>query len=276
MTLSDRNIFFKAGIAFSALCTLGVLAASFKIIPAYSTIEENVRRPAEFFQVFISRFLPANYFAVHTSLVFAVLFPLVTIILIHYFFEHTQVPEILYITFFAWSLSFEAVRIVVPLHIIHEIPSLYLLIASRIVLFSRYIGLFSLFTASICAAGYNEEKSRNTIMILVIATLIITMGIPIDTQTWDSSMNMISGYNSMFRMMEVAALIATVISFLIAINIRGSKEYAYIGIGALFVLIGRDILLSADNWASPFAGILLLSAGIWFICSKLHKIHLWL
>jgi len=41
-------------------------------------------------------------------------------------------------------------------------------------------------------------------------------------------------------------------------------------------LSGRTLLLSADNWTSPAAGILLLSAGTWFICSRLHKINLWL
>ena len=276
MTLSDRNVFFKVGIVLSALCTLGVLAASFEILPAYSLIEENARRPTAFFQVFVSRFLFVNYYAVHASLAMAVLFSLVTIILIHYFFEKTQVSELLYIAFFAVSLSFEAVRIIIPLHIIYDIPSLYLLIASRILLFSRYFGLFSLFTASVCAAGFNEEKARNTIMIIAAAALIITMGVPVDTQTWDTSLSMINGYASMFRLIEAVLLITTVISFLIAINVRGSKEYGFIGLGALLALAGRNILLSADNWASPAFGILLLSVGTWFICSKLHKIHLWL
>jgi hypothetical protein len=276
MTLTDRNVFFKVGIGISALCTILVLLSCFILMPAYSMMKENDHRPPEFFQVFVSRFLNVNYYAVHTSLVMAVLFSFIMLILIHYYFEQTQVPEIIYIAFFTFSFSFEIFRLIVPLQFNRHIPSLYLLIASRILLFSRYFGIFSLFSASVCAAGFNEDKSRNIIMIIVIAALIITLGVPIDTQIWDTSLNMVNGFTSMFRLIEAVMLITTVTSFLIAVNVQGSKEYAFIGLGALLALVGRNILLGGDNWASPGPGILLLSLGIWFICSKLHKIHLWL
>jgi hypothetical protein len=277
MTLRDRNVFFKAGIVISALCTILVLLSCFSILPAYSMMEENNHRPPEIIQVFISRFLKVNYIAVHASLVMAVLFSFVALILIHYYFEQTQVPEIIYIAFFTVSFSFEIFRLIVPLqNFVSHIPSLYLLIASRILLFSRYFGIFSLFEASVCAAGFSEDKSRNIIMIIVIAALIITLGVPIDTQIWDTSLNMVNGFTSMFRLIEAVMLITTVASFFIAVNVRGSKEYAFIGLGALLALVGRNILLGTDNWASPISGILMLSLGIWFICSKLHKLHLWL
>jgi hypothetical protein len=277
MTLTDRNVFLKIGIGISAICSVLVLLSCFFILPAYSMMEENDHRPPEFIQVFASRFLSVNYYAVHASLVMAVLFSFVMLILIHYYFEQTQVTEIIYIAFFTLSFSFEIFRLIVPLqHFVSLIPSLYLLIASRILLFSRYFGIFSLFTASVCAAGFNEDKSRNIFLIIIIAALIITLGVPIDTQIWDTSLNMVNGFTSMFRLIEAVMLVTTVASFFIAVSVRGSKDYAYIGLGALLALAGRNILLGGDNWASPGPGILLLSLGIWFICSKLHKIHLWL
>jgi hypothetical protein len=276
MTLSDRNVLFKVGIAFCAVCALLALAVSFTVMSAYSAMEENSRRPTEFFQVFVSSFLQVSYFAVHLSMAMAVLYSLIGIILIYYFFEQTQAPEILYIAFFTVSLSFEGFKLIVPLHLIYDIPSLYLLIASRILLCGRYFGIFSLFAASVCASGLEVEKTRNILMAILIATLIISLGVPIDTQTWDTSLNMINGYISMFRLIEAIVLITTVISFCIAIKVRGSPEYAIVGLGALLALIGRNILLSADNWASPVPGILLLSVGTWFICTRLHKIYLWL
>jgi hypothetical protein len=276
MTLSERNAFFKAGIAVSAICVIAVLLSTLFLLPAYSKLEDNNHRPVEFSQVFFNHFLKVNYYAVHASLAMAVIFSFIAIILIHYFFEQTQVPEIIYIAFFTVSFSFEAIRLVVPLNHIYHIPSLYLLIAFRILLFSRYFGIFSLFAASIYAAGFNEDKSRNSIMIIIIAALIITLGVPIDTQIWDTSLNMVNGFTSMFRLIETVMLITTVASFLVAVKVRGSKEYAFIGLGAFMALVGRNFLLGSDNWASPGPGILLLSAGLWFICSKLHKIHLWL
>ena len=276
MTFTEKNIFFRAGIAFCGLSALLLGAVSYFVIPVYSTMEQNARRPANFFQVLIGRFLEADYLSVHISLILVVLFSIVAMIFIYIFFEQTPAPEILYIAIFTISFSFETIRLLLPLRLIFDIPLLYLLIATRVLLFARYFSLFSLFAASICAAGLEVQNTRNMILAIFIATLVLTVSIPIDTQNWDTSLNLLKGYNSMFRLLETVAFITTVVGFFIAVNVRGSKEYAYIGFGVMLALIGRYLLLSADNWISPVPGILLLSFGTWFICSKLHKMHLWM
>jgi hypothetical protein len=254
-----------------------MIIASIVVIPAYSLMDtENIRRSEGLIQVFIGQFLKTNFYAVHISLVEAVLYALISLILIYHFFEQTQAPEIMFIASFVVSLAFEAARLILPLHWIYHIPSLYLLMASRVLLFGRYFGTFSLFTASVYAAGLDVQKTRNSILVILGATLIITLGVPIDTQTWDSSMSMVNGYTSMFRLIETSAFLITLISFFIAAYSRGSREYALIGAGAFLSLLGRTLLLEGDTWISPILGILLLSAGTWFICTKLHKVYLWL
>jgi hypothetical protein len=275
MTLSGRNAFFRVGIVFCAISTLLILAASFLLIPAYPNMEENTRRPSDFFLGFIGKFIKTSYFAVHTSMVMVVFFSFIGIILIFSYFEQTSVPELIYIAFFTLSFSFESIRLILPLQYIFDIPSFYMLIASRVLLFARYFGIFSLVTASICAAGLEIQMTRNAIMVIIVATLAI-IGVPIDTQSWDTSFNTINGFHNMFRLIEIAAFFSIIISFFIAVHVRGSKEYAYIGIGLIIALTGRYFLLYFDNWAGPVPGILMLSFGMWFVCSKLHRIYLWL
>jgi len=276
MTFSERNALFKVGIVICTISTLLILAVSFLVVPSYQTINENFSRPAGFLHAFISRILDFDYLAVHVSVILAVLFSINGIVLIHYFFEQTSAPEILYIAFFTISFSFEIIRLILPLHFIFNIPSLYMLLTSRLLLFTRYFGIFSLFAAGICAAGLEAQKASIVILVIIIAALIITFSVPIDTQNWDTSFNIVNGYISMFRLIETIAFITTILSFLIAVNVRGSKDYAYIGLGVLIALIGRNLLISADNWVFSILGVLLLSAGTWFICLKLHTIHLWL
>jgi hypothetical protein len=259
MTLSERNIFFKAGIILCAVMALLMTAVSFFLIPVYPSMTAS-----------------NNYYAVHASLIMIVLFSLAGMILIFIFFERTSAPEILYISFFAVSMSFEIIRLVLPLHFIQEFPSFYLLCAWKVLLFARYFGIFSLFTAGICAAGLEVQTTRNIILFLTISVLAVTLGVPIDTQDWNASLNMVTGYSSIFKLIEAVAFIVTAVSFVVAVKVRGSKEYAYVGIGVVIALTGRGILLGSENWVSPIIGILLLSFGTWFICSKLHKIHLWL
>ncbi|MDR0320613.1 MAG: hypothetical protein LBI28_03850 [Treponema sp.] len=276
MTLLERNAFFKIMIGFCAVCTLLILAVSFLLVPLYPEMEESVRRPASIFQGISGLFLKSNYLAVHAALAVSVLFSFLGIMLIHSSFERTAAPEILYIAIFAISFAFEAIRLILPLHLIYNFPSFYVRLAVRLLLFARFFGIFSLFAAGICAAGLEVQKTRNVIFITIIATLIITMGVPIDVLNWDTGLNMVNGYSSMFRMIEMVIFLTTVISFYIAAKIRGTKEYTYAAVGVLLAWAGRSILLGADNWACPATGILLLSIGTGFLCSKLHKIHLWL
>lgn len=297
MTLSERNTFFKAGIGFCAVCVLLLLAASFFIVPLYKTdfvlsetesimapdFEEHLNsdtdktpRPKSFFQALTGRFMKTNFYAVHTSLALAVLFSLIGMMLIHHFFERTSAPEILYVAIFTVTLSFEIIRLILPLRHIIIFPSFYVVITSRTLLFVRFFGVFSLFAASICAAGLEAQKTRNIIFIIIIAALVITLGIPIDVLNWDTSLNIVNGYESMFRMIDLAIFVTTMVSFLIASRIRESKEYTYVAAGIMLALIGRNILLNTDNWIGPVLGIVLLSYGTWFLCTKLHKIHLWL
>jgi hypothetical protein len=276
MTLSERNVFFRVAIAFCTISTLLILAASYLVMPAYKTIEDNTRRPGGIVQLFLQRFLESDYFAVHTSMVALVFFSFVVLLLILLFFEQTSTPEILYISFFILSFSFETIRLVLPLHLIFTIPSFYMLILLRVLLFARYFGIFSIFAASLCAAGLEVQITRNMIMIIIAAALVIVTGVPIDTQSWDTSMNVIYGFSSIFRVIEISVFLAAVASFFIASYVRGSAEYTYIGIGIMFAIIGRYFLLYFDNWAGPVPGIIMLSYGTWSACSKLHRIYLWM
>jgi len=277
MTLSGRNNIFKAGIILSSLCLLICIGASIKAIPVYARMEKEITHRSEgIFQAFIGKYFDAKLLAVHCGILVLVLYSFLTIILIYYFFEKTKSPEILFVVFFAASFSLEALRLILPLGWVYDYPSLYSLAASRIILFGRFFGIFSLFTASIYGAGFEMQRQRYVIIIITVISLLIAMGIPIDTQTWDSGLNMIMGYTGMFRLIDFGTFLITVISFFIASWSRGPRGYIFIGAGSILVFLGRNILLNADTWAGLPLGLPLLAVGTWLICTNLHKIYLWL
>jgi len=277
MTLSNRNAVLKAGIILSSLCLLVGIVASIETVPVYAYMEAGTTLRSEgFFYAFLGRHFEARLLAVHFIVLSLALYSLLSTALIYFFFEKTQSPEILFVAFFAASFVTEVLRLVLPLGQVYEIPSLYLLAASRIILFGRFFGIFSLFAASVHAAGYQSQEQRNTILIIVATTLFVALGVPIDTQTWDSSLTMLSGYVSMFRLIEIGTFLITAASFFIATWPRGSRGFIFIGIGSVLALLGRGILLRADTWAGLPMGMFLLAAGTWLICTRLHKIYLWL
>jgi len=277
MTLSNRNAVFKAGIILSSLCLLIGIVASVETVPFYAYMEAEITlRPEGFFYSLVGRHFEVRLLAVHFIVLFLTMYSLLSIAFIYFFFEKTQSPEILFVAFFTASFIPEILRLVLPLGQIYEIPSLYLLAASRIILFGRYFGIFSLFAASVHAAGYQAQEQRNTILIIVATTLFVALSVPIDTQTWDSSLTMLSGYASMFRLIEIGTFLITAASFFIAAWPRGSRGFTFIGVGSVLALLGRGILLRADTWAGLPVGMFLLALGTWLICTRLHKIYLWL
>jgi hypothetical protein len=276
MTLLERNLYFKAGI-FLSIAALGlVTVTAYMILPVYPALTAAGQRASGLVQPLISRFLQPAPYAPFAAILVSVVYSLVTVVLIYYFFEKTQSPEILFVAFFVLSFAFEAARIMVPIRMQFDLPSVFLVLAWRALLFGRYFGIFSLFAASVYAAGLQIQRQGSFIFIIAAAALVIALGVPIDGLSWESNLNMISGYASMFRLVEMGIAVITVISFLIAAYSRGSREYVFTGIGALLAFLGRHLLITADTWVTPFPGLAILGLGTWFIASCLHQVYLWL
>jgi len=237
---------------------------------------ELLRRPGGVFQGMIRIFFDAQLLAAHWGILALALYSFLSIVFTYHFYEKTQSPEIFFVVFFITSCSFEALRLMLPMGWVYAIPSVYTLMASRVVLFARYFGIFSLFAASILATGYTVQRQRNILLLIILTALIIALMVPIDTQTWDSSLAMVHGYIPMFRLIEAGVFLFTVLSFFVATWSRGSRKFIFVGTGTILALLGRAILLHSDTWASVGIGLAVLVVGTWLICTYLHKIYLWL
>ena len=79
----------------------------------------------------------------------------------------------------------------------------------------------------------------------------------------------------MLSIVEIGILVITMLTFFISAHIRDSRTYIYIGFGAFLVFAGRNILINSDTWITPIPGLLLLIAGTWLICTRLHREYLW-
>jgi hypothetical protein len=277
MTLRERNTVFKTGIGIAAVAIALIAGASALILPVRPPVFPALLNEASGGAAGVfPAFFPLAPYAAFTSFLASALYALVALIAIYYFFEKTQSPEILFFAFFVLSFSLEAVRVVIPLKKVYELPHLYLIMAERVLLFGRYFGLFSLFTASVYASGFDVQKQKNNILVLLSVVLVLSLGVPIDGFSWDNSLSMTTGYHGLFKMVEVSIALITVTSFLISAFSRGSREYVFISGASLLAFLGRDFLLYADTWFAAALGVALLAAGTWLICTKLHSVYLWL
>ena len=276
MTLSVRNNFLKVGILLAALSLCFAAAGGYFAFSSFpqATVSAALRSRGIVQTLTAESFTPFAYVPFFTILG-AVSYSFVSIILIYYFFEKTQSPEIFFFALFVISLSVEAARILLPLKAVFPFPVMYLLSASRVLLFSRYFGLFSLFAASVHAAGLDIQKQQTVFLMLVLSALVITLPIPIDILVWDSSLLLWNGYDFMLRMTGVGILVITLITYFISAYTRGSRNYIATGIGSFLALAGRNILVSSDTWETSIPAFLVLIAGTWLVCSRLRREYLW-
>ena len=277
MTLSARNNLFRGGIIAAILSFALIAACGYSALSAFPEATAlAAQRSGGLIQKLaetLSEPIPNVPFL---TMLLAAAYSLICISLIYYFFEKTQSPEILFIGFFVISLAFEFARIIIPLKNIYPFPVIFITSAARILLFGRYFGLFSLFAAGVYAAGLDAQKQEPVLLMLILAAMIIAMNVPIDSLSWDSTFVLLSAYRPMFSLIEAGIIVLTTLSFLVSAYTRSSKSYVLIGIGVFLAFAGRNILLCSDTWITPLPGLMILIAGTWFACSRLHLEYLWL
>jgi len=277
MTLSVRNNFFKGGIVLASLFMGLVVLAGYFAYPAFpEAASGSAMRSQGMIQLLLEGFVPASAYIPFWAMLCAVLYSLLSIILILYYFEKTQSPEILFVGFFVFSMAFEFARIALPLKMVFSFPADYLVTASRVLLFGRHFGLFSLFAASVCAAGLDSQNHNNISGVLVLAALVIALNVPIDSLVWDSAFILWNGYRSMFHILEIGILIVSMVTFFISAYTRGSMNYVHIGIGTFLMLAGRNTLINSDTLVALIPGAIILVIGTLLVCAKLHQEYLWL
>jgi len=276
MTLSKHLVILRSGIVLSVLFITVLAVVSWYILPFYPQIEEGVQNRAV--PGFLSALFPqtANPYIPFATLSAALLWALGSLIVTFYFFENTQSVEVNFFILFVLSFVFEILRISVPLYLAFNLPVVFLKASAHILMFCRYFGLLSLFIASLYAAGLSIEKEENVILPLFIITIFISIRIPVNIFTYDSSFCLVNSYPVTFRIVETVISALTTLSFFASAIKSGLKEYYFTGIGAFFVLTGRSLLIEGDTCILPATGLLLLCAGVYFITTCLRKIYLWI
>ena len=277
MTLLVRNNFFKGGILLAAL-SLGLTAAgtyfTFQTFP--EAVASAAMRSWELIRPLTGDIAKTSDYVPLGSMLGAAVYSLIGIIFISHFFEKTQSPEILFFGFFVVSLSFEFARLMIPLQICYDLPAMYLISGSRLLLFGRFFGLFSLFAASVYAAGLDIQKQQNVLFSIIVATLLITLNVPIDSLVWDSTLIPISGYSAMFSLVEIGTVAVTIFTFMISAYIHNSRTYVFIALSIIMIYIGRKLVFNSDTWIFLFPGFIILAAATWFVCVLLRREYLWL
>jgi hypothetical protein len=274
MAISKHIILLKIGIAVSSLALFAFAVSAARILPLYPELVsiKAVRNIPEF----IGQMLPPPApYAVFAAIGIAVLFAFAGQICLFHFFERTQSVEIRFLSIFLFSLTFEVMRIAIPLKMAFNLSSYIPVIASRLIVFGRFYGLFPIFAAALYASGFKTRKDETVILTMAAAAMLFAFRLPIDTFNFDTNLYPVTGFSAIFTSTNIAIVLLAIYCFISGAYARGSREDYLLAPGVLAAVAGRAMLLNADTWQMLLPGAALLVFGVWFTGLQYRRMYLW-
>ncbi len=272
MTIATRNRFFKLAIAVSALLSAAAIGIAV-------TALTGGRLPAEIPGVRVlspPRGLPFSQWSPAASLIHLAAFPffsLIWLIYIYRGFEKTQSSEMIFFAASVFAVSFEMLRIVIPLT---GVDGGYLItVISRVSLFSRIFFLLSILSSGLFNSAQTAQMIGSSIFLLGFISFSLSQSIPINSMGPTSNFILLTGYPAILSLFFVCIGALAILSYLILGITRATKEYFSYAGGLALLIPGYFLLILADNWLYAIGGAALLNFGTWLYMDRMHRYYLW-
>ncbi len=218
--------------------------------------------------------LPSSWL-VGTGIGLGVLYAVAALSMILRSFRKTVSTEVYFYSFWVLSVAFELLRLLVFDLAASGASFRWQVLATKALYLARYAGLFSLFTASLYAAGFRNEKIGGIIALVLAVSAGISALMPVNSGSFAASLELRAGYAGLHFLFSLLLSCLIVVDFLHASRLSGEKSFRLAALGSAAFLVGRHILVSQWNPIAIIAGFALLVAGSWLFVSRLHAYYLW-
>jgi hypothetical protein len=192
-----------------------------------------------------------------------------------YSFRKTVSAEIYFFSFWVLSVGLELFRLVI-FDLAAGGGSIYWeIVSTKVLLFARYAGYFSLFVSGLYAAGFRNEKLGTVAAIILAISLGLATAMPVNTGSFAPTLELRAGYVELNAGLVLVVALVTVANYLYAARTSGEASYRLVALGAAIFLVGHRLLTTQWNPIALIAGFVLLVAGAWLFVSRLHSYYLW-
>jgi hypothetical protein len=210
-----------------------------------------------------------------TGIGLCALFAVLCIGFILYSFRKTVSTEIFFYSFWALSVGFEVSRLVIFDIATAGGSAYWQIVATKVLLFSRYAGNLSLFVSGLYAAGFRNEKVGTVAAVILAISLGMAIAMPVNTGAYAPTLELRAGYRELNGGLVLVVALVTLANFLYAAQVSGEASYRIVAVGAVVFLTGYGLLVTQWNPFAIVAGFALLVVGSWLFVSRLHSYYLW-
>jgi hypothetical protein len=190
-------------------------------------------------------------------------------------YQRTASAEIFFFMFFLFSISFEVIWLWSGVAIVTGAPVFLGILLSKILLFGRFFGLISLLFSSLYAIEMSYQKFPILMLSPVLISLALTYTLPIDSSALTNNFLYKLGDIKSHWIVTIVLEIVTILNFLIAAYKREKPSFAWIALGVLLILLGREMLIFMHSPLPIAISILLAIIGIWLFSRQIYRIYLW-
>ncbi len=274
MTIATRNRFIRFAAIISLFLVLAVLASIILIL-----IHGSLPKKAPGFRPFAALegiwLTPYSPTATIIAIGLFPFFSLAGLLYILFAFEKTQTVEITFFAACVFAVSFESLRLLIPLYEIGTYANFFSVTIARLVFFSRIFTLLALLSSAVFASGKTLQQLGPSVFLLAFFSFSLSSAIPINSGDMSSIFLATSGYRETISLFLFLIGALSALSYLILGKTRNIPEYSRSAGGIVLLLTGYAMLASCDTWVFLVAGTLLFFGGTWFYLNPIHRYYLW-
>lgn len=273
MTITARSRLRLLFLFFSVLIfSFAVFSYVFsQVISSYSKLPENLSNLA----AGTSSFFSYNPLSVAMVVLLFSLVSFVFIVYVHFAFRKIQSTEMFFFEVFLFSISFESLRLLIPLYSFSSFILVELSAISRLLYFFRFLGIFSLLAMSLFSIKVVTRQIFPITFLIFFLSLILSMSSPMDG-TYINPLFMAGKlYLRRHIILFFSCSLFLILSMIISYFYNGIRERLYMIVSMICLLIGYFVLLYAQSYFTLLLSGLLFAAGVFSTVKNIHSIYLW-
>ncbi|HOX13085.1 MAG TPA: hypothetical protein P5117_09275 [Spirochaetia bacterium] len=201
---------------------------------------------------------------------------IVVLFLLSFRYSRTVSMELYFFAFWALALAAEALRVESLRGALLGASFPERSIVTRLLLSMRFLGIFSLFAGSLYSVGYSEDKQSVPIGAVLLASLALGTGLPINTGIFGADLLQRVGYTQLYGFLYAACLLGASANYALAARLTGEKGYNLAALGNALIFVGGLALRASRSPGTVILGTLGLAAGTVLFLRKIHAYYLWL
>lgn len=190
-------------------------------------------------------------------------------------FRRVNSSELYFVLLFLLAISFESLRVLQVYFRSIDLPAVYGVLLTRLVLAARVAGAISLFAASLYGVGIEYPRIGSVTIAVSVASIVFVSVVPIDSITMQASLLHRANGQSSLDIVLFAIGALTILNYVIAGARIHRDRSVFAAVVGFCLVVGSQLLWFVPAVVTSVAAVALLLVGTAVFLLVTRARHLW-